>query len=151
MIVTFFGHAQFPTVHQFEQTVLLLLEKNVDDREVVFYLGNQGEFDAFAYSCCKKYQSMHSHASLILITPYLPQNNSSKSNHIFSQYDEVIYPEIEEKPKRFAIKYRNKWMVDHADLVICGIDHSWGGAYQACQYAKRHGKTVINITEKSVL
>ena len=38
-------------------------------------------------------------------------------------------------------------MVDKADLIIVYIDHSFGGAYQAYQYAKRKGKVIFNLAD----
>ena len=36
-------------------------------------------------------------------------------------------------------------MVEQADLVIVYLEHTWGGAYQAYEYAKRKGKVIINL------
>lgn len=62
-------------------------------------------------------------------------------------YDVTLYPEIEDKPPKFAIVYRNRWMVDKADLVIAYVNYRRGGAYKTYAYAKRKGKTVINFGE----
>ena len=61
------------------------------------------------------------------------------------KYDEIIYPEIENKPLRFAISYRNQWMMQKADIVIAFVEHDWGGAYKTYQYAKRKGKRIFNL------
>ena len=93
-----------------------------------------------------KYKKLHPNVSLVFISPYLTiqyQRNQLKSNE--SLYDFIIYPELENKPPRFAIVYRNKWTVDAADLVISGINHQWGGAYKTFAYAKRKGKPIFNI------
>ncbi len=60
-------------------------------------------------------------------------------------YDSVVYPGIEDKPPKFAITYRNRYMIDKADLVIAYINHEWGGAYKTYSYAKRKGKRIINL------
>ena len=73
-----------------------------------------------------------------------------QKNHLDDQkrrYDYIIYPEIEDKPKRYAISYRNKYMVEKSDCVIAYVLHKWGGAYSTYTYAKRKGKTVLNIAE----
>ena len=61
------------------------------------------------------------------------------------RYDGIIYPELEDKPKKFAIFYRNQWMVDRADCVIAYVVRTWGGAYATYQYAKKKGKEVFNL------
>ena len=71
-------------------------------------------------------------------------------NHLRFQktmYDSVLYPEIENKPKRYAILYRNKYMVEKADYVIAYVSHNWGGAYSTYQYAKRKGKNIFNLAQ----
>ena len=62
-----------------------------------------------------------------------------------TRYDLIIYPEIEDKPKRYAITYRNKYMVEVADYVVAYVSHSWGGAYATYNYAKRKGKNIFNL------
>ena len=65
-------------------------------------------------------------------------------------YDSTVYPEIEDKPLKFAISYRNKWMVQKADYVIAFIERSFGGAYQTYKYAKSMGKKIFNIAGKDI-
>ena len=36
-------------------------------------------------------------------------------------------------------------MVDMADVIVSYVMHDWGGAYQTLCYAKRSGKTVIQL------
>lgn len=149
MIITFCGHSQFTRTAEYEQKILAFLEEKVGDKPADFYLGGYGSFDAFAYDCCKKYKATHPDASLIFITPYMTVEY--QKNHLDYQkkrYDDIIYPEIEDKPPRFAITYRNRWMVEQADYVICGINHDWGGAYKTYQHAKRKKKHIFNVTEK---
>ncbi len=149
MIVSFFGHADFRRSKEHENTILSLLAEKVGDAPCDMFLGGYGGFDIFAYDCCKKYQESHPHVSLVLITPYLgtAYQHSHLKNHQL-RYDTIVYPALEDRPKRFAISYRNKYMVEKADLVIAYIDHDWGGAYRAYQYARRKGKLCFNITEE---
>ena len=131
--------------------MLSIFEKNIGTSAVNFYLGGYGDFDNFAYDCCKAYQKTNPNVSLKLITPYITL--SYQRNHLTHQvnrYDDIIYPEIEDKPLRLAILYRNKWMVEKADCIICGICHPWGGAYKAYQYAKQKRKKIYNITGKEL-
>lgn len=147
MIITFCGHSQFPKSSENEYRIMEVLNEIVAEEKAELYLGGYGGFDDLAYSCCKKYKESHPNVSLIFITPYLTpeyQRNYLKSREV--KYDEIIYPEIENKPLKFAISYRNMWMVDKADYVVCGITHACGGAYKTYKYAKRKNKTVINIT-----
>ena len=46
-----------------------------------------------------------------------------------------------------AMQFRNRHMVDRADLIVCYIEHNEGGAYQTVQYAKKQDKKIINLAE----
>ena len=48
-------------------------------------------------------------------------------------------------PKRFAIDWRNRWMLKQADYVVTYITHSWGGAAKFAEMAERSGKQIVNI------
>ena len=66
----------------------------------------------------------------------------------YTDYSDTMLPEgIENVPPRFAISWRNKWMLKQADMVITYITHSWGGAAQFADLAKRQRKQVINIAD----
>ena len=52
---------------------------------------------------------------------------------------------IEGVHPRYAISWRNKWMVTESDFVIAYITHSWGGAAKYYEMAVKKGRHVINI------
>ena len=148
MIITFLGHSNFSKSAEYEKKLLAFLEEKIGNTHVDFYLGGYGAFDNFAFECCKKYKKSHPASSLIFITPYITvEYQQNHLTNLAEEYDGILYPEIEEKPLRFAISYRNKWMVEQADYVICGIEHNWGGAFKAYQHAKQKKKYVFNIIE----
>ena len=151
MIITFCGHSDFIKTTEYEQKMLALLEENVGDQKADFYLGGYGKFDSFAYDCCKKYQETHPRISLIFVTPYLNRKGQNDPlEHNGKRYDAILYPEIEDKPLKFAIYHRNRWMVEKADCVICGIERGYGGAYTTYRYAKSKTKPVFNIVDKTL-
>ena len=123
MIITFCGHADFQKTNEREKQLLSFLEKTIGDHAVKFYLGGYGAFDEFAYECCKKYKRTHINVDLTLVIPYF-HFEKSKVNDYFEKYDEIIYPPIEDKPPKFAIVYRNQYMIDEADLVVAHVTRS---------------------------
>ena len=126
--------------------VLAFLETIVGNQVADIYLGGYGEFDEFAYCCCKEYKKTHPNISLIFITPYMTEDY--QKNHLSCQqkrYDGILYPEIEDKPLKFAITYRNRWMVEKADYIVACVNHTWGGAYKTYKHAKKIGKVIINL------
>ncbi len=142
MIITFFGHSDFTSTEEYEKLLLDILENMVGDSTAEMFLGGYGGFDKFAYDCCKKYKSFHRNVKLIFVSPY--PNTTGHTDG----YDAVIYPEIEDKPPKFAISYRNKYMAERADFVIVFINRSYGGAYTAYVHAKRKGKTIYNLASQ---
>ena len=54
---------------------------------------------------------------------------------------------VETVPPRFAIAWRNKWMLREADYVVTYITHGWGGAAQFAELAERQGKVIIRLAE----
>ena len=144
MIITFFGHSDFYETGNIRERMMDIIAEAVNGEQVDFFLGGYGQFDAFAYSCSKQYKEVHASAKLIFITPYADNDYLTYRK---ADYDEIIYPEIENKPKKIAITYRNKWMVEKADLILAYVKRSCGGAYQTYKYAKSIGKKLINLSE----
>ena len=63
--------------------------------------------------------------------------------------ENTLYPAgIEKRPLRFAIEYRNLWMIEQADYAIVYMNHHISKTAQLVQKAKRRGLKVINIAEK---
>lgn len=64
--------------------------------------------------------------------PYISYNvvlAYKKEEWIPYEFGETMLPEgIEGIHPRYAISWRNKWMVYETDIVIAYITHSWGGA-----------------------
>ena len=57
-----------------------------------------------------------------------------------------LFPEgIEKIPPRFAIDYRNRWMLSQSDLVVTYVRAPVGGAAKFKQLAERKKKTIIEL------
>ena len=148
MIITFCGHSQFTGTEKNKKRIFAFLEERVGETYAEMYLGGYGGFDNFAYECCKKYKESHPNILLVFVTPYITeQYQRNRLKDEAERYDMILYPPIEDKPKRYSIFYRNKYMVDKADFVIAYIDHNFGGAYKTYDYAKRKGKEILNIAD----
>ena len=151
MIITFCGHSDYNETKEDERKILDFLTKNVGNAPAELYLGGYGAFDLFAHKCGKIYQKEHSNVKLIFITPYITV--SYQKNHLKNledMYDDIIYPQLENVPPKFAISYRNKWMIEKSDYVVACIDHSFGGAFTTYKYAKKCNKPILNLTNKNL-
>lgn len=141
MVIAFCGHSEIYDDGTLEARLFHLLENVVANESVEMLLGGYGDFDFLAYKCCKRLKEQGRRVLLIYVTPYL---------HFVmphEKYDEIIYPDIEDKPPKYAIVYRNRWMIDKADCVISYVNYERGGAFTTYAYAKKKGKEVINLGE----
>jgi uncharacterized phage-like protein YoqJ len=141
-VCTFFGHRDCPEAirPKLRETLIELIEHDGVD---LFYVGNQGAFDAVVRSVLRELTPKYPHISYSVVLAYMP----TKRNE-YDDYSDTMLPEgIETVPKRFAISWRNKWMLRQSDYVVTYITHSWGGAAQFAELAERKGRKVINIAD----
>ena len=141
MTVTFFGHKDTPK--EIEPTLRTYLIDLIENKNVtVFYVGNNGNFDAMVRRQLENLSQTYP-ITYNVVLAYLP----TKKNE-YDSFTNTLLPEgIESVPKRFAISYRNKWMIEQADVVVTYVTHSFGGAAQFKAMAERQGKTVIELSE----
>ena len=137
---TFFGHRDCPKVSESKLREILtdLIEShNVD----MFYVGHQGAFDSLVSGVLRDLAQEHPHVQYAVVLAYMPSEHTG-----YVDYSDTMLPEgIELVHPRYAISWRNNWMLQQADFVVAYVGHSWGGAAQYVQKAIRSGKTVINL------
>ena len=92
----------------------------------MFYVGNQGNFDRLVRSVLKEVTTAYPGVGYAVVLAYMP--SAKKSADDFS--DTLLPDGIEKVPKRFAISWRNKWMIEHADYVVTYVTRLFGGAAQ---------------------
>ena len=142
MTCTFFGHKDTPSeVRAALMSVLrqLITEEGVES----FLVGNQGGFDHYVLSALRELEKEVPTNDYHVVLAYMP---GKKQEYDTVDYRRTIYPEgIENVPRRFAISWRNKWMLQRSDIVVTYITHSWGGAAQFAEQAVRQKKQVINL------
>lgn len=141
---TFFGHRSCPP--EIKSKLYHILEDLIVNQGVtVFYVGNQGSFDGMVRSVLRELSQQYPHITYAVVLAYLP--SESKGELSQSQgYTDTIYPDgIETIPKRFAIDWRNRWLLKQADYVVTYITHSWGGAARFADKAVKSSKQVINL------
>ncbi len=137
---TFFGHRDCP--EGIKVNLKKEIERLICNQQVnTFYVGTQGSFDRMAYNALNELRKKYSHIKVFRVLAYMPRNDAVSNDE--AQSEDTILPEgIERVHPRYAIVWRNNWMIDHSEYVIAYITHPNGGAYQAVERAKRKGKTV---------
>ena len=135
--VTFFGHKDTPKeIEPTLRSTLIDLIKNKN--ATVFYVGNHGNFDAMARRQLEDLSKTYP-IKYYVVLAYMPSKNGTPDEH-------SILPEgIETVPRRFAINYRNKWMLNKSDIVVTYVTHNFGGAWEFKQMAEKQGKMQIDL------
>lgn len=137
---TFFGHRDapdtlYPTLLQTIER--LILQKNV----TCFYVGNHGSFDRLAYTALRQTQKLYPHIRIAVVLAYMPSAKNERCSE-----DSLLPEGIETVPKRYAIDYRNRWMLNRSTYVISYITRGYGGAARYVRAAEKQEKIVIALS-----
>ena len=139
-VCTFFGHRDCPDglKHSLRSVIIdLITSYGVD----MFYVGRQGGFDGLVRSVLGEIAQEYPRVRYAVVLAYMPSEGSAPSDT-----SDTMLPEgIELVHPRYAISWRNNWMLQQSDFVVAYVAHSWGGAAKYVQKAIRSGKTVINL------
>ena len=137
---TFFGHRDCPdTIKPRLREVLIDL---IENRSVdMFYVGNQGRFDAIVRGVLRDLQHEYPQINYAVVLAYMPGKQTE-----YDDYSDTMLPEgIESVHLHYAISWRNNWMLKQSDYVVTYITHSWGGAARYAKKAFLHNKNIINL------
>ncbi|MBO5892618.1 MAG: hypothetical protein J6Q30_07930 [Oscillospiraceae bacterium] len=139
MVCTFFGHRD---CYSLDRAVLRnaiedLIEQGAED----FLVGHQGRFDGMVHSCLKSLRGQYPHIRYSVVLAYLPTEK-----RVFEEFMDTVYPEgIEEIHPKYAIDWRNRYLIRQADVCLCYVNRAWGGAHKYACMAKCQGLRVINL------
>ena len=134
---TFFGHGDCPETKY--SNILQAIQNLITEKKVLtFYVGTQGNFDSLVYRalCCLR--TGFPHIRVYRVLAYMPKENGLIPDSILPEGVELVH-------QRYAISWRNRWMIERSDYVIAYITHNYGGAARYADEARRKGKTVINL------
>lgn len=138
----FIGHHDAPSF--LAPALVTVIERLITEKDVTyFYVGNHGLFDSMALSALQALKDKYPQINYHVVLAYMP---GEKKEH--SHYDELdtILPEgIEGVPRRFAISYRNKWMINQCEYLIAYVNHSFGAADQFLEMAEGKNKQITNL------
>lgn len=136
--VTFFGHRDTPK--ETEPALRLTLIDLIENKNAtLFYVGNHGNFDAMVRRQLEDLSKTYP-IKYYVVLAYMPGKNDKPDEH-------SIFPEgIETVPRRFAINYRNKWMLNKSDIVVTYVTRNFGGAWEMRKLALKHRTQLLEIT-----
>ncbi len=143
-VCSFFGHHDTsPEVRpKLRETILsLIAEEGIYN----FLVGNHGAFDGMVYTVLKELREQYPNICFNVVLAYMP---GKKEDYNFVDPMDTLYPEgLEAVPKRFAISWRNDWMLKQSQIVVCYVRHSMGGSGKFVEKAERQGKRIINLAK----
>ena len=143
-VCVFFGHRECNRLDSevLRNTIEELIGQGVDE----FLVGHQGQFDSMVRRCLKSFREKYHHIHYSVVLAYLPTERQG-----YEDYTDTMYPEgIEAVHPKYAIDWRNRYLVDSAGICVCYIDHTWGGAYKFVRLAKKHGRRIINLGNPNI-
>lgn len=133
-VCTFFGHRDCSESMRplLKKTVeKLIIEQNVQE----FLVGHQGNFDKLVYGVLQELQAKYN-ITFSIVLAYFPPKKDTR------MYPHSLYPEgAETVPPKFAIDYRNRYMLKKAAFVITYITRDFGtGAAKYAAIAQKQQK-----------
>lgn len=137
----FFGHRD-KDYTQYSGAISKIIEALISDCGIdVFYNGARGNFDSVCAKAVYELKSKYSHVKQLMVLSYHP----ARDLYVPPWFDETIYLLENDCPPKFAISRTNFEIVKRCDYIISGATLDFGGAWTACEYAKRLNKKIIWI------
>lgn len=147
--ISFFGHRRIENLVSVESKLIRIVRDLLKSKTYVeFLVGRNGDFDQLVSSVVRRAKREYraDNSSLVLVLPYVTTECRDNEESFLEYYDEVeICEESAFAHFKSAIRIRNCSMIEKSDLVVCYVEHSSGGAYQAMKYAKKHHKQIYNL------
>lgn len=148
-ICCFAGHA---TLYDSEVTIKSTLKKEIanlieNENVTTFYSGGKGAFDWLCAETVNELRVDYSFIKSYWVLSYMPREKDEFPGRISKIFDDTVYPDMENVPKRLAIIKSNEWIVNNSEFLIEYVKHDLGsGAYKTLEYAKKKKHIIaINI------
>lgn len=141
MICSFFGHRRVPG------NIGELLEREIEalidyyGGDITFYVGDKGQFDRVAQMKLAKIKEKHPETEIYVILDTIPESDNDFN------LPTVLPDGIERVPGRFAMSYRNRWMIDKCEIAIVYFTDVASNTRKHVDLLRNKNKTVINIAD----
>jgi hypothetical protein len=139
---TFFGHHDCPS--SIGQNLYDVLVELIENHSVeIFYVAHQGAFNALVRSVLKELKIIYPHIIYAVVLDRFPLEKDRLKD---KDYSDAILPDgIEDIQPRYAIAWRNRWMLKQSDYVVTYITHAKGNAAKFAAMAQKQKKTLYNL------
>ena len=139
----FFGHRHYnyaPYREKIEELICDLIENH---GVTEFYNGCRGDFDKVCAEIVFALKAKFTAIENVMVVSYHPHDGFTLPKY----FDGSVYLLEKNVPPKYAIFYSNQAIVERADYIISGVVNDWGGAWTACEYARRKKKIILNVTD----
>lgn len=109
-----------------------------------FLVGDYGDFDGLAASVCLALRKENP-IKVCLVLPYYQPHIDEYEKLRWDKFDSIITPDLSNTPHRFRIFKANQYMVNESDTVVAYVRTSYGGAAKTLDFAKKKGKSILNL------
>ena len=142
-VCTFFGSHE--STEGIYNTLVIAIEKLILTEKVdTFYVGNQGNFDRMVRKALADIKTRVPGIKCYTVLAYIP---GKKREGEPPEILETIVPEgVEIVNPRFAIPFRNCWMVNRSDFVIA-YPSNFGNSKKMMELATRKNKAIIDLSK----
>lgn len=140
----FFGHRDLSYAPYRKKIEALLCDLVENHGVTEFYNGYRGNFDEICAEAVFALKEKYPNIKNILVLSYHPKDNAPLPKF----FDGSVYWLDKSVPPKFAISYTNQKTMEHADYIVSGVVHDWGGAWTACDFARRKKKTILQDLER---
>lgn len=148
-ICSFAGHSQLSAKESIYEKLLTTVEALITSEGITeFWTGNYGDFDRLSAGAVRALKDKHPEIRLVLVVPYLTADINESRDYYSESYDEIVIADMPAStPKRLGIIKANQYMVNNSEVLVCFIEHSFGGAAKTMEYAKKKGVRVVNLAD----
>lgn len=150
MTITFFGHRHIYKEQELRTRIYDAVLPYVNEPKLTLLVGNHGEYDGLVLSVCRELRRKYPHIRICVVLTSIAILQKDEYGYcpadIYSDVETITY-DIEDEHFKNQIVVNNRYMVDDSNVVICYVNFKEyrSGAKRAVNYAKRQGKTIINL------
>ena len=148
-ICCFAGHSKLYGVEEIYEKLLAVIENLVNTEGInEFWVGNYGAFDRLCAGAVRKLKEKYPQICLALVIPYLTSEINENKELYRRGYDDILIADMPQNtPQKIQIIKNNEYMANNAQILVCYVKHSFGGAAKTIEYARKRQIRVLNIAD----
>lgn len=166
MVVTFIGHRKIDDTEALRKHIYDTVNDLVGEGADTFLFGSRSKFNDLCLEIVTVIKQSFPHIKRVYIRAEYPDISEDYERYLLSMYDETFFPENVKRAGRASYIKRNFDMIDKVDVCVFYYNESYvpqskasemlphrsvSGTKIAFEYAKTHGKKVINLYSEKLL